>query len=276
MSDLDPKHFSGSNLPVRYEVGYGKPPAEHRFVKGRSGNPRGRPKGAKNKSSQVNTDYGRKPTEDFLLMEAYRPVTIREGEQVIQLPAIQAVFRALGVSAMKGNRLAQKTMAEMVQRTEAAHHQSKFELFSTMFDYKRHWDAEIERCRRLGLPDPQPVPHPDDIVLNVDTGDVKFFGPKTKEDKQRLDEFIARRDQAQEDVSYFADKYRRARDPKQKTFYLEEWHWEQRMFDIVNDAVGPRYKAKLENRSYAEGASREGKTLEEMRRNRKLRNEYVE
>src|SRR6516162_7192521 len=29
-----------------YEVGYGKPPRETRFVKGRSGNPRGRPRGA--------------------------------------------------------------------------------------------------------------------------------------------------------------------------------------------------------------------------------------
>src|SRR5690242_3089528 len=30
-----------------YEVGYGKPPRETRFVKGKSGNPRGRPAGAK-------------------------------------------------------------------------------------------------------------------------------------------------------------------------------------------------------------------------------------
>lgn len=274
MSKHDPKSFQGSNLPVPYEIGYGKPPAEHQFTKGRSGNPHGRPKGSRNKPISVNTGYGRKPTEDFLLMEAYRPVTIREGEQVIQLPAIQAVFRALGVSAMKGNRLAQKTMAEMVERTEATHYQSKYELFSAMFDYKRHWDEEIERCRRLGLPEPQPVPHPDDIIINVNTGEVKFLGPKTKEEKQRLEEGLARRVQAQEEVTYFADKYRHARSPKWKAFYLEEWHWEQRMFDIVNDAVGPRYKAKLENRSYADGASREGSALKEVMANGRMRREY--
>jgi hypothetical protein len=31
-----------------YEVGYGKPPRQCRFAKGQSGNPRGRPPGAKN------------------------------------------------------------------------------------------------------------------------------------------------------------------------------------------------------------------------------------
>ena len=31
-----------------YEVGYSKPPRHTRFVKGQSGNPRGRPPGAKN------------------------------------------------------------------------------------------------------------------------------------------------------------------------------------------------------------------------------------
>lgn len=39
-----------------YEVGYGKPPEDTRFRKGQSGNPRGRPKGAKNKLPALNEE----------------------------------------------------------------------------------------------------------------------------------------------------------------------------------------------------------------------------
>lgn len=42
-----------------------------------------------------------------------------------------------------------------------------------------------------------------------------------------------------------------------------EWHFEPQIFGIINDNPPQRYKVRLENRSYAEGASREAKTLEE-------------
>ena len=57
--------------------------------------------------------------------------------------------------------------------------------------------------------------------------------------------------------------------------WLREWHFQQRIFDIINDTMPKRYKAKLENRSYREGASHEGKALEELRKNKALRREYV-
>lgn len=93
---------------------------------------------------------------------------------MIELPAIQAVFRAMGVAAMKGNRFVQKTLADMVARMEAEHHASRMELFGAMAEYKHDWGKEIERCRKAGIPEPEPIPHPDDIILDPATGNVRI------------------------------------------------------------------------------------------------------
>jgi hypothetical protein len=135
------------NLPVRYRVGYGKPPAELRFKKGQSGNPKGRPRGARNKRS-IDFGFGNGATEELLKQEAYRTISVREGDQVIELPVIQAVFRAMGVAALKGNRFARRNLAEMVKSVEAQDWQSKLDYVETMYTYKRDWTKEIERCRR--------------------------------------------------------------------------------------------------------------------------------
>lgn len=259
MSASDKKQTS-SNLPEPYRVGYKRPPPEHRFRKGQSGNPAGRPKGAANKP-KVDTSFGMRAAEEYLRHEAYRPVTIREGEELVELPAIQAVFRAMGVSAMKGNRFAQKTMAELVAGLEQREYDQKIEMFGTAIDYKREWSERIEYCRANGLPDPDPIPHPDDIILDPHTGGVKIEGPQTPEQKAHYDQAYARRQEAQDEVSYFANKYRRARNDERKARYLEDWHWEQRIFDIINDSMRGRHKMKLKDRSYREGASREGETL---------------
>lgn len=259
---------------VPYAVGYAKPPVEHRFKKGQSGNPKGRIKGSKNKP-KIDTGHGMRAAEEYLRLEAYRPVKLREDGELIELPAIQAVFRAMGVSAMKGNRFAQRTMAELVTGLEQREADDRMELFGNAAEYKRDWSEAIKESEAQGLPTPEPIPHPDDIILDPNKGNVEFRGPQTREQKQVLDEAVKRRTEAQEDVSYWAGKYQRARSENTKACYLDEWHWEQRMFDILNDMVPSRYKTKLENRSYKEGASKEGKALEELRKNRELRDEYV-
>ena len=62
------KRARGANVRStgHHQVGYGRPPLHTRFKPGQSGNPKGRPKGAKN--------------EDTILREIMnRPIDIREG-----------------------------------------------------------------------------------------------------------------------------------------------------------------------------------------------------
>lgn len=267
----DRQDGDNDNRTAAYEVGYARPPAEHRFQKGRSGNPKGRPKGAKNKPAVPNPLNARdQPTDALVLEEAYRPVTIREGDKVIELPAIQALIRALAISAMKGSRLSQQALAEIVREVEDRRAKQHVAMLDGALEYKLTWKAEIEHCERLGLERPCPIPDPDDIIIiDFRTGDVRTEGPLDDREKASYDERIARRSQAQDEVSYYADKYRRARSESLKTKWLDEWHFEQRIFDLINDSMPPRYKAKLENRSYRAEGSREGKTLREFVEDRK-------
>jgi hypothetical protein len=93
--------------PQDYKVGYRKPPAHTRFSKGKSGNPGGRPRGL---------TAGRATA--LALKEAYRLVSVKEGDKVITLPAIQAVLRSQVALAAKGNGLAQRTVIEAIQAIE--------------------------------------------------------------------------------------------------------------------------------------------------------------
>jgi hypothetical protein len=90
-----------------YEVGYGKPPVAKRFRKGRSGNPRGRPRGTTARR-----------LEAIILKEAYRLVKVKEGDNVELVPAIRAILRSQIAHAAKGNGPAQRALIESVRASE--------------------------------------------------------------------------------------------------------------------------------------------------------------
>lgn len=242
--------------PATNEVGYGRPPAEHRFRKGRSGNPAGRPRGSKNKVPRgQGLDFGTQPANQMLLEEAYRTVAIREGDKVIELPVIKAVFRSLGVSAMKGNRLAQATMAELVRGIEEEDRRLRSSLFETACEYKIGWSEAFDHARKHGLPEPDIVPHPDDVILDMRRAQARFEGPMTPEEKRKWDRMLEFRDELQTEVSLLAGGYRRAAKAKKPQLdhmrsLADQWERYTAMYHRMNEPLPERYKKRLQDRFY--------------------------
>jgi hypothetical protein len=121
-----------------YEVGYKRPPKERRFAKGRSGNPGGRPRGSKRNQS---ADLFEEQVKGLIIEEIYRPVTVREGDKVTRVSAVQAALRSLAISAAKGSLRAQREVLGLVRWVEGDRRTKKIELLHSAIEYKSEWEA---------------------------------------------------------------------------------------------------------------------------------------
>ena len=81
-----------------HEVGHGKPPVHTRFKPGQSGNPHGRPKGARNRLPALNEER----LKTVVIEEAYRMIGVRDGDRSVELTVIQAIIRRIALNAAKG------------------------------------------------------------------------------------------------------------------------------------------------------------------------------
>ena len=161
---------------------------------------------------------------------------------------------------MKGNRLAQSTIAELVRGIEEEDRKLRTDHFAAACEYKWEWEQNIEHAKRNGLPEPTPLPHPADVIIDTRSAEVRYAGPMTPEEKQRWDRMLEFRDDEQEFVTVFAKRYREtgAGATSEKERLLGCWHAAQRLYDRMNDPLPERYQKSLKDRSYAAGASRAG------------------
>ncbi len=94
MPDKSPKASSSDT------VGYRRPPKQHQFKPGQSGNPKGRPKGA--------------PTlHELMEKEATKHVKLKQGDKVIVVPKLEALARRVFNKALEGDLAAARMIFQL-------------------------------------------------------------------------------------------------------------------------------------------------------------------
>jgi len=88
-----------------HDVGYGKPPKHGQFQPGKSGNPRGRPKGSKNLASVV-------------LREARKPVRLNGPGGPRTVTKVEASIMQLANQSAQGDLAAQRQFLALVRVSE--------------------------------------------------------------------------------------------------------------------------------------------------------------
>lgn len=101
--DNGPAEPSIPNGPPLPRVGYKAPPEAHRFSKGRSGNPRGRPKGA----------MGKKQIAQKVLLEQHE---IIEGGRRVKRTALELILLAYRNQAFEGSSRAFKDLEKLAAK----------------------------------------------------------------------------------------------------------------------------------------------------------------
>ena len=104
----------------------------------------------------------------------------------------------------------------------------------TAIEYKIDWDEELERRERLGITAPDPIPNPDDIIIDMKTGSVRMKGPYTKEEKPAWDKLRARKKQCDEEIAYYKDLLK---EEPENWVAQQEIKYEQRLRDIICRAI---------------------------------------
>jgi len=86
-----------------YNVGYGKPPKATRFKKGKSGNPRGRPKGSLNLATDLTAELG-------------EHITVREDGRPRKVSKQRALIKSLMAKALQGDVRATASLLALYAR----------------------------------------------------------------------------------------------------------------------------------------------------------------
>ena len=133
-----------TNEKKDYLVGFKKPPSSGKFKKGRSGNPKGRPKGAKNFRTYLN-------------LELKEPINITENGEHKRVPKSQAAAKKYANMAVMGDP---KMIPILLKLDDLADSQNEQASEAAPLSYKDKlvMSSIVERMQQMQTPVPVSTP----------------------------------------------------------------------------------------------------------------------
>jgi hypothetical protein len=195
-----------------YEIGYGKPPKRTQFQPGVSGNPRGKPRGSKNLRPALREDQLVK----LIFQEANRKINIREDGLTRKITMAEAILRSLAAKAAQGNRLHQKLFLDLYSQSGTRERERDERILDGIIDYKLKAEQELKRCKALGEEPPDLPIHPDDIQIDMETGEITYTGPTAWDRKTEDRIWRARKAAQRQEIACLERELEKTEDPEMR------------------------------------------------------------
>jgi hypothetical protein len=119
----------------KYVVGYGRPPAQHQFKRGQSGNPNGRPMGVRSFKSDLREELA-------------ELVSIKNGETSVEVTRQRAIVKALVNAAVEGDQRAATTVFGWCSSAFGSEPETETEQTESDPDDQAIAEASAERQRK--------------------------------------------------------------------------------------------------------------------------------
>lgn len=172
-----------------YTVGYGRPPVEHQFKRGESGNPKGRSP----KTLQADPVAASTALDAILIEEMDRVIDVPADGGMTKMSVARKLVRDTVQAASDGDHKARVLLLATTHGAQMREAEADLSLYADHVEYKRGWNEHFRQCDEAGVARPEVVPHPDDVVYDEQERMVMFNGPHSEREKARWDSKHARR-----------------------------------------------------------------------------------